>query len=211
MKRLVPCALFLLGPVASAQTAAAPAPQFRSSLATVEQRIEAAQHTPGNASLALDATQSLRDVLRDTANATLREAAMTRVATVEALVTQAISANPHEAPLLLMEKASLLFNAGRKGEVEALVLASMDAQPNLDAALALLRLYARRGEHDKVVPICTRTRPRLFREAQVWELLHACIKASGASTLKGGLSWASEGDQAFYTRELKRRTAAVTP
>jgi len=197
MNRLIPFALFLLAPVASAQT--------------VEQRIEAAQRNPGNARLALDATQSLRDVLRATTDATLRDAAMTHVAAVEALVTQAISANPNDAPLLLMEKASLLFNAGRKGEVEALVQASMDAQPNLDAALALLGIYGRRGEGDKVFPVCTRTRPHLIREAQVWGLLHACIKASGASTIESGLSWASPGDKAFYARELKRRRAAVTP
>ncbi len=206
MKRLVLCALFLVGSVASAQTR--PSPPV---LAGVDQRLEAAQRNPSNARLALHVTQTLRDVLRGSKDAGVREAAMLRVSAVEALVDQAISANPQEAPLLLMEKASLVFNAGRKGEVEALVRASMEAGPNLDAALALLGIHDRRGERDQVFPICTRVRPQLFREAQVWELLHACMKHSGASTVESGLSWTSEGDQAFYLREMKRRTAAAKP
>jgi hypothetical protein len=177
----------------------------------VDQRLEAAQRQPSKARLALEVTQTLRDVLRGSTDAEVREAAMLRVATVEALVDQAISANPQEAPLLLMEKASLVFNAGRKGEVEALVRASMDAGANLDAALALLGIHGRRGERDQVFPLCARVRPQLFREEQVWELLRACMKHSGASTVESGLSWTSAGDRAFYLREWKRRTAAAKP
>jgi hypothetical protein len=206
MNRLVLCALFLVGSVASAQTR--PSPPV---LSGVEQRLEAAQRNPSNARLVLLVTRTLRDVLRGSTEAGVREAAMLRVAPVEALVDQAISANPKEAPLLLMEKASLVFNAGRKGEVEALVRASMEAGPNLDAALALLGIHDRRGERDQVFPLCARVRPQLFREAHVWELLHACMKHSGASTVERGLSWTSEGDQAFYLRETKRRMATAKP
>ncbi|MFY0573171.1 hypothetical protein F0U62_08695 [Cystobacter fuscus] len=206
MNRLVLCALFLVGSVASAQTRSSP-PEFSG----LDRRIEAAQRQPSNARLALDATRALRDVLRASTDAGGREEAMLRVSAVESLVDQAISANPREAPLLLMEKASLVFNAGRKGEVEALVRASMEAGPNLDAALALLGIHDRRGERDQIFPICARVRPQLFREAQVWQLLHACMKHSGASTIASGLSWASEGDRAFYLREMQRRTAATKP
>ena len=201
MNRLGVCALFLLGSVAIAQ------PEF----SVLDQRIEAAQRNPSDARLALEATQTLRDVLRDSADAELRERALVRVAAVEAIVNQAIAANSNDAPLLLMEKASLLFNAGRKGEVEALVRASMDARPNLDAALALLGIHARRGERDQVIPLCQRTRPQLFRESQVWELLDACIKHSGALTPELGLSWASAEDKAFYFRESQRRAKSANP
>jgi hypothetical protein len=204
MNRLVLCALFLAGSVAAAQTRPSHPEIFG-----VDQRLEAAQRHPGSARLALVVTRMLRDVLRGSTDAGVREAAMLRVAAVEALVDQAISVDPKAAPLLLMEKASLVFNAGRKGEVEALVRASMDAGPNLDAALALLGIHGRRGERDQVFPICARVRPQLFREAQVWELLQACMKHSGASTIESGLSWASPGDQAFYLRESKRREAAT--
>ena len=230
MNRLALCALFLLGSVASAQTALEKREAIRKAreakalaaqqaaekaaepqLPVMDLRIEAAQRTPGDARLALEATQTLRDVLRDSADAELREKALVRVAAVETLVTQAIAANPNDAPLLLMEKASLLFNAGRKGEVEALVRASMDARPNLEAALALLGIHARRGERDQIAPLCQRTRPQLFRESQVWELLDACIKHSGALTPESGLSWASVEDKVFYFREAQRRVTAATP
>jgi hypothetical protein len=213
MNRLIVCTLFLLGPVASAETALERREAIRKAReakvlareALLEQRIEAAQGNPSDSRLTLEATRTLRDVLRGPADARLRERALSRVATVEALVNQAIAANPNDAPLLLMEKASLLFNAGRKGEVEALVRASMDARPNLDAALALLGIHDRRGERDQVIPLCQRTRPLLSGESQVWELLEACIKHSGALTPESGLAWASAEDQAFYFREKQRR------
>jgi hypothetical protein len=219
MNRHIVCTLLLLGSVASAQTAF----ERREAIlkgreakvlareALLEQRIEAAQRNPNDARSALEVTQTLRDVLRDNADARLRETALLRVATVEALVNQAIAANPDDAPLLLMEKASLLFNAGRKREVEALVRASMDARPNLEAAVALLGIHARRGERDQVIPLCQRTRPRLSGESQVWELLDACLKHSGALTPESGLSWASAEDKTFYFREKQRRAMTANP
>jgi hypothetical protein len=107
------------------------------------------------------------------------------------------------------EKASLVFNAGRKGEVEALVHASMDARPNLDAALALMGIHARRGEKARIPAVCQHTRPHLFREPQVWTLLEACRKL--ALTPEAGLAWASPEDKAFYFREADRRATAPVP
>jgi hypothetical protein len=221
MTRLIVCTLFLLGAVASAQTASERREAIRKAREAkvlaleppVEQRIEAAQRNPRDARSVLEATRTLRDVLRDTADARLREAALLRVATVEALVDQAIAANPNDAPLLLMEKASLLFNAGRKGEVEALVRASMDVRPNLEAALALLGIHDRRGEGDQVISVCQRTRPHLSGEPQVWELLEACIQHSGALTPEKGLAWASAEDRAFYFRfrEQQRQARPAKP
>jgi hypothetical protein len=193
------------------QAQAQQAQAAQSDLSVLDQRIEAAQRSPNDARLALEAAQTLRDALRNGADAGARERAMVRLSAVESLVNQAIAANPNDASLLLMEKASLLFNAGRKGEVEALVRASMDARPNLDAALALLGIHSRRGEKEQLIPLCQRTRPQLFRESQVWELLDACIKSSGALTPESGLSWASAEDKVFYFREAQRRTAAATP
>jgi hypothetical protein len=230
MNRLGVCALLLLGSVATAQTplekreairkareaqAAAQAQAARAAtqpdFSVLDQRIEAAQRSPNDARLALEATQTLRDFLRGSTDAAAREQAMGRLPSVESLITHAISANPNDASLLLMEKASLLFNAGRKGEVEALIQASMDARPSLDAALALIGIHSRRGEKDQIFPLCQRTRPQVVREVQVWELLDACIKGSGALTPESGLSWASTDDKVFYFREAQRRNAAVTP
>ena len=87
----------------------------------------------------------------------------------------------------------------------------MDARPNLDAALALLGIHERRGERDQIVPLCQRTRPQLFRDSQVWELLHACIKHSGALTPESGLDWASAEDKVFYFREAERRATTAKP
>ncbi|HYO55396.1 hypothetical protein [Archangium sp.] len=51
----------------------------------------------------------------------------------------------------------------------------------------------------------------LLRRARCGQLLRACMKHSGASTVESGLSWTSAEDQAFYLREWKRRTAAAKP
>jgi hypothetical protein len=174
-------------------------------LQSIEQQVQAAKSSPGDARLALTATRSVRDFLRGKPSAELRSAGLALVPTVESVLDQAVAANPNEAPLLLLEKGSLLFNAGRKEEVEPLIRGSLQARPSLAAARALLGIHDRRGERAEVFPLCQKVRSHVFGEAEILELLEACIRHSGSLSPESGLTWASAEDRALYFRSAARR------
>lgn len=173
----------------------------------IDAKIDAADRQRGDAPLALDAMRALRDFAREGGD---REAASRRVDFVVGIVDAAIKAQPADAPLLLVEKASLLFNLGRKAEVEPLLNASIASRPNLEAALALMGIYDRRQQRDRIAPLCSQVRPHLFRDAQIFALLDGCVRHLRALTPEAGLLWASDEDKRFYFRELERRGGSST-
>ena len=77
----------------------------------------------------------------------------------------------------------------------------MDARPNLRAFELLGKLYKQQNQIDAVEKLCKRTLATMRTDIQRYDILHKCIAFSGASTVEGGLRWASAKDVEFYRQK----------
>src|SRR4029450_11320838 len=108
---------------------------------------------------------------------------------------------PEEAHEMLSRKGQLLIEAGRQDDGLRALNASMDARPNLRAFELLGKLYKQQNQIDAVEKLCKRTLPAMRTDIQRYDILHKCVAFSGASTVEGGLRWASAKDVEFYRQK----------
>ena len=156
-----------------------------------------AMAAPGSASEAGDFAFALAGLHSDGV-AARRNLAPTLVDDAAKCLDQARDARPEEAHQMLGRKGQLLIEAGRRDDGFRALNESMDARPNLRAFELLGKLYKqqnqdrRRGKAVQAHPATMRT------DIQRYDILHKCVAFSGASTIEGGLRWASAKDVEFY-------------
>lgn len=118
---------------------------------------------------------------------------------VAAALDAAAARQPAEAGEVLGMKGRVLLRAGQRAEGLAALRASLDAKPSTLALLPLLDAPESRAE---VVPLCQKTRPAVAPDER-YLLLDACLRHSGATSVREGLAWAGAEDIAFYESQLQ--------
>ena len=105
---------------------------------------------------------------------------------------------PEEAHALLARKGELYIEFGRNDEGFAALRESMAARPNLRAFEILGKQHKEANEVAELERMCKKTLPGMKTDIQRYTVLDKCIQFSGASTVEGGLRWASKKDVEFY-------------
>jgi hypothetical protein len=159
-----------------------------------------AMAAPGSSSEAGDFAFALVGLHRD-GIAARRNLPPTLVDDAARCLDQARDARPEEAHELLSRKGELLLEAGRQDDGFRALRESMDARPNLRAFELLGKSYKQQNQIDDLEKLCKRTLPAMRTDTQRYDILHKCIAFSGASTIEGGLRWASAKDVEFYRQK----------
>ncbi len=82
----------------------------------------------------------------------------------------------------------------------------MAARPNLRAFEILGKQHKEANEVAELERMCKKTLPAMKTDIERYVVLDKCIQFSGASTVEGGLRWASKKDVEFY-REKRAEVA----
>jgi hypothetical protein len=159
-----------------------------------------AMAAPGSASEASDFAFALNGLHRD-GIAARRNLPPTLVDDATQCLDKARQARPEEAHELLSRKGELLISAGRNDDGLQALGESMDAQPNLRAFEILGKSYKQQNQTGDVEKLCKRMLPAMRSETTRYTVLDKCIQFSGASTVEGGLRWASGKDVEFYRQK----------
>lgn len=128
-----------------------------------------------------------------------------------ACLDRARKGRPEEAYRLLAEKGELYVQFGRHDEGYAALRESMEARPNLQAFDILGKSYKETNAVAELEQMCTKTLPVMETRKDRYIVLDRCLTYSGASTIEGGLRWASKKDVQFYremTADLDRSREA---
>jgi hypothetical protein len=115
---------------------------------------------------------------------------------------------PEEAPELLAQKGELFIQFGRTREGVAVLRESMTARPTRRAFAILGKADREANAVAELEQMCKRTLPAMKEDDDRYFVLDKCIEFSGASTVEGGLRWASQKDVEFYRQkrvEVERR------
>ena len=113
---------------------------------------------------------------------------------------------PEEAHALLARKGELYIEFGRNDEGFAALRESMTARPNIRAFEILGKQHKEANEVAELERMCKKTLPAMKTDIERYVVLDKCIQFSGASTVEGGLRWASKKDVEFY-REKRAEVA----
>ena len=105
---------------------------------------------------------------------------------------------PEEAHELLARKGEMFIQFGRNDEGFAAMRESMAAQPNVRAFEILGKAHKDANQVADLERMCKKTLPAMKTDNERYFVLHKCIEFSGASTVEGGLRWASKKDVQFY-------------
>jgi len=114
------------------------------------------------------------------------------------------AANPDKAGTLVAVQGNLLLRAGRTDEAIAKYEASMEAQPNLTALVALVDLYTPQRRHDEIDAHCQAVRDTIDDSDgdRRYSLLYVCASARPGMATAQALPWASAEDHAFFEEQL---------
>jgi hypothetical protein len=133
----------------------------------------------------------------------------TRVDEAAACLDRARAQRPEEAHELLATKGELYIQFGRNDEGLAAMRESMAARPNVRAFAVLGKAQA--NDLAALERMCKKTLPAMKEDDDRYFVLDKCIEFSGATTVEGGLRWASADDVEFYRQrrvEVDRRREA---
>jgi len=159
-----------------------------------------AMAAPGSASEAGDFAFALAGLHSDGV-AARRNLPPTLVDDAAQCLDQARTTRPEEAHELLSRKGELLIAAGRQDDGFRALRESMDARPNLRAFELLGKSFKQQNQIDDLEKLCKQTLPAMRSETQRYVILDKCVAFSGASTIEGGLRWASAKDVEFYRQK----------
>jgi hypothetical protein len=115
-----------------------------------------------------------------------------------ACLDRARKERPEEAHALLARKGDMFIQFGRNDEGFAALRESMAARPNIRAFEILGKAHKEANEVADLERMCKKTLPAMTTDDQRYFVLDKCIEFSGASTVEGGLRWASKKDVEFY-------------
>jgi len=125
----------------------------------------------------------------------------TLVAEATTCLDRARAQRPEEAYALLEQKGELFIQFGRADEGYAALRASMAARPNVRAFEILGKAHKDANQIAELEQMCKQTLPAMKEDEERYFVLEKCIEFSGASTVEGGLRWASAEDLAFYKQK----------
>jgi hypothetical protein len=125
----------------------------------------------------------------------------TLVAEAAACLDRAREQRPEEAYALLEQKGELFIVFGRNDEGFAALRESMAARPNVRAFQILGQSFKEANQLAELEQMCKQTLPAMTGDDDRYIVLEKCIEFSGASTVEGGLRWASAQDVEFYRRK----------
>jgi hypothetical protein len=135
----------------------------------------------------------------------------TRVDEAATCLDRARAQRPEEAHELLASKGELYIQFGRNDEGFAALRESMAARPNVRAFALLGKAHKETNDLAALERMCRKTLPAMKEDDDRYFVLDKCIEFSGASTVEGGLRWASAKDVEFYRQkrvEVDRRREA---
>lgn len=172
------------------------------------EQMETARSKANTTGSAIDATSFaiLLGTLHQTKVDERRSVSPTRVDEAAACLDRARAQRPEEAHELLATKGELYIQFGRNDEGLAAMRESMAARPNVRAFAILGK--AQTNDLAAVERMCKTTLPAMKEDDDRYFVLDKCIEFSGASTVEGGLRWASEKDVEFYRQrrvEVERK------
>ncbi|HMF40962.1 MAG TPA: hypothetical protein VKQ32_09710 [Polyangia bacterium] len=125
----------------------------------------------------------------------------TLVAEAATCLDRAREQRPEEAYALLEQKGELFIVFGRTDEGFAALRESMAARPNIRAFEILGNAHKEANQLAELEQMCKQTLPAMKEDDDRYIVMERCIEFSGASTVEGGLRWASAEDVALYRRK----------
>lgn len=101
---------------------------------------------------------------------------------------------PEEAPLLFLREARLFELARDDAKAEAAYVRSVEARPTSEALAALMRLYGKRGDIERVRGVCVEGAPALA-DHELRSHVETCADAAHATSTKTAVDWLREEDR----------------